>query len=103
MLHPKQRAFLKRMAHHLDPVLHLGKNGLSESFMKELDQALEDHELIKLRILDNSFVDLDEELEEFLKTSRSEFVSRVGKTLVLYRKSFSKKPEERIALPPVKK
>ncbi|HHX02949.1 MAG TPA: ribosome assembly RNA-binding protein YhbY [Tissierellia bacterium] len=103
MLHPKQRAHLKKLAHHLDPVLHVGKSGLSEAFMAELDQALEDHELIKLRILEHSLFDLEDDLEDLLKNSRSEFVSRVGKTLVLYRKSFSLKPEDRLVLPPVKK
>lgn len=103
MLHPKQRAQLKKMAHHLNPLVHLGKGGLSESFYAELDKALEDHELIKLRILDNSLIEIDEQLEDLLRISRSEFVSHVGKTLVLYRKSFSKKPDDRIALVPVKK
>ncbi|MDI9471521.1 MAG: ribosome assembly RNA-binding protein YhbY [Tissierellia bacterium] len=103
MLHPKQRAYLKKKAHHLDPVLHIGKSGLSQSFLNELDQALEKHELIKLRLLDNSPFDFAEQMEDLLRESRSEFVSRVGKTLVLYRKSFSLKPEERLLLPPVKK
>ena len=46
----KQKKHLKALAHHLDPVVLLGANGLTEGVVAEIDLALEHHELIKVKI-----------------------------------------------------
>ena len=53
MLTGKQRSHLKSLAHNLDPLFQLGKNGLSENFIKQVDEALENREIVKINILNN--------------------------------------------------
>ena len=47
-----QKKYLRGLAHSMEPIVHLGKNGLTDSFLGNVDQALEAHELIKLRFVD---------------------------------------------------
>ena len=49
-LSTKQKQFLKGLAHHLSPVVMLGGNGLTEGVLAEIDNALNHHELIKVKI-----------------------------------------------------
>ena len=46
----RQKKHLRGLAHHLDPVVYVGDKGLSESVMAELDRALDDHELVKVKL-----------------------------------------------------
>ncbi|MEI8341444.1 MAG: YhbY family RNA-binding protein [Verrucomicrobiota bacterium] len=80
-----EKRTLKARAQKLEPVLRVGKNGLSESFLKSLDEELARHELIKIRFAD--FKDQKKELAPQLaeKTS-SELIMRVGNVAVYYRK-----------------
>ena len=75
---------LKAMAQRLEPMLHVGKAGLSDSFFKTLEDALESRELVKLR-----FGELKEQKEELApliaEKTRSHKIMRVGHVLVLYR------------------
>lgn len=48
----RQRKHLRGLAHDLDPVVHVGGKGLTEAVLREVDLALEAHELIKIRFLD---------------------------------------------------
>ena len=50
ILSTKQKQFLKGLAHHLSPVVMLGGNGLTEGVLAEIDNALNHHELIKVKI-----------------------------------------------------
>ena len=49
-LSPSQKRYLRGLCHHLKPVVMVGGKGLSESVLKEIDRALLDHELIKVRV-----------------------------------------------------
>ena len=53
MLTSKQRINLKALAHSLDPVVQIGKNGLTEQSLTTIDKALADHQLIKIKFLDH--------------------------------------------------
>lgn len=89
-LTPKQRSFLRGKAHHLDPVVMIGKEGVSSSVLKAVDKALEDHELIKIKI---PAADQDEFLatvSEVMDQTKAEPVQKIGHLLVIYRKA--KKP-----------
>lgn len=94
-LSTKQKQHLKGLAHPLKPVVMLGNNGLTEGVLAELEQALEHHELIKVKIATE-----DRETKALIvaaivrETSASE-VQVIGKTLVLYRPS----KEKKISLP----
>ena len=75
---------LKMLAQRLDPVLHLGKAGLTDAFLASVEQALKDHELIKIK-----FAAFKEERKslaaEMAAHTRSELVGIVGHVTVLYR------------------
>ena len=92
----KQRRFLRAQGHHLTAVLQLGKNGITPAFVAAVDQALLDHELIKIRIGQNAQVERDEAAEKLALATGGEVAQVVGSMLLLYRQH----PEEPvIALP----
>ena len=88
----RQRKFLRGMAHAFQPVVHLGKGGLSEAVLAQIDRALDDHELIKLRYVDNleEKVALAAAIEDRLGCAE---VGRVGHVSVFYRPQ--RDPEKR--------
>lgn len=87
LLTGKQRSYLKSIAHNLDPIFHIGKNGLTENFIKQVDEALETRELIKMNILRNSDLEPDEVANELIEALGAEFVQSIGKRFVIYRES----------------
>jgi RNA-binding protein len=75
---------LKSLAQHLEPVLRVGKAGLSEAFLQSLDQALVRHELVKVKFAE--FKEQKKELAPQLAAkTASQLVTRVGNVVVLYR------------------
>ena len=79
------RKELRRIAHHLQPVVMVGDGGVSEAVINEANRALEDHELIKVKL---NILDREERraLGDTLATAcAAEPVQRIGKILVLYR------------------
>ncbi|MDE7264564.1 MAG: YhbY family RNA-binding protein [Anaeroplasmataceae bacterium] len=86
MLTPKQKAYLKSLAHPLKACFQIGKEGLSENLRTDLLNYLKKHELMKVSILNNSNVSLDE-IEFFLTEVGIELVQKIGHTLVLYKHS----------------
>ena len=81
----KQRRHLRGLGHHLTPVVQIGKEGLSEAFVGAVEQALEDHELIKVKILETASVDRHEVADELAAATRSEVAQVLGYTILLYR------------------
>lgn len=92
MLTGKQRAFLRSMANTMNPIFQLGKNGIDEAFLKQVDDALEARELIKINILENSELTPREASDVICDKLNSEGIQAIGRKLVLYRKS-KKKPK----------
>ena len=79
------RLTLRSQAHHLDPVVLLGANGLTEAVMKEIDRALKSHELIKVKVPTD---DREERESIFAKVADELGAARVqmiGKLLILWR------------------
>lgn len=99
MLSGKDRSFLKGRAHHLEPLLHVGKGGITEGFLKEADKILEDHELVKIAFLDASELKPKRAADAILEPLQADFVSAVGKKLVIYRPSSTIEPKDRIHIP----
>lgn len=81
----KQARHLRALAHHLKPLLQLGKSGLSPEFLAKVDEALEQHELIKVKLLQNAMVDLGPAGEEIAQALGCAVAQKIGKTLLLYR------------------
>jgi RNA-binding protein len=77
---------LKALAQQLEPVLRVGKSGVSEAFLQSLDQALTTHELVKVK-----FAEFKEEKKKLApliaERSGSVLVTRVGNVVVLYREN----------------
>lgn len=86
MLTPKQKAYLKSLAHPLKPCFQIGKEGLSENLRCDLVNYLKKHELMKVSILNNSSV-IVTEIEEYLSDVDIEVVQKIGHTVVLYMQS----------------
>src|SRR5690349_19920245 len=84
-LDSRQRAHLKGLAHHLKAVVHIGKDGLSKQLLKQIEGALLDHELIKVKLGESSPLDRNQAQTELPKATGAEFVQNVGRVFVLYR------------------
>ena len=85
MLTGKQRSYLKGLANKLDPLFQIGKGGINENFVEQIDGALETKELIKINILQNSLVEPEEAIQELIAKTGAEYVQCIGSRLVIYR------------------
>lgn len=91
MLTGKQKRFLRSEAHHLDPIFQVGKGGISEAMLKQIEEALEKRELLKVSILQNNEDDKNEVAEQLAKGTGAELVQLIGLTVVLYKPSVNNK------------
>ncbi len=87
MLTGKQRSFLKAIAHNEKPITQIGKGGITENFIEQLDLALEARELVKVSLLETSLLDAKETANQLAGELRAEFVQAIGNRFVLYRQS----------------
>lgn len=94
MLTSKQKKFLKSKAHHLRPIFQVGKGGVNENLIKQVDDALEARELIKVSVLQNCDEDRDEVAEQISYGVNAEVVQLIGSTIVLYKESEKSKKIE---------
>ena len=99
----KQRAQLRGMANELQPIVHIGKDGIGENLIKQANDALEAREIIKGRVLENSLLSPREAAEELAPLTRSEVVQVIGTKFGLYRQSHNKDKKDKIVLVPDKK
>ncbi|MDR7857078.1 ribosome assembly RNA-binding protein YhbY [Tissierella sp.] len=96
MLTGKQRAFLKGKANTIDPIFQLGKNGVTKGFIKQVEDALETREIVKIKVLNNSMLDATDVANEIAEEIDAEFVQSIGSKFVLYKES---KENKKIELP----
>jgi RNA-binding protein len=83
-LSTSQRQFLRKIAHDLKPVVQIGKNGLSDKLFASVDEALDAHELIKVKFVD--FQDRRRELaEELADRTGGALVALIGNIAIMYR------------------
>ncbi|MGN6788268.1 MAG: ribosome assembly RNA-binding protein YhbY [Rhodanobacteraceae bacterium] len=95
-LSSSQIRYLRGLAHPLKPVLLLGGKGVTMGVLKELDQALDDHELIKVKLTGDDRAARAADLAKLVESSGAETVQTIGHIAVLYRRN-GEKP--RVALP----
>jgi len=91
-----QIRYLRGLAHPLNPVVLMGGKGVTAGVLKELEQALDDHELIKVRLSGSDRAARTADLAKLLDSSHAEAVQTIGRIAVLFRRN-SEKPQ--IALP----
>ena len=94
----KQRAQLRGLANSLDPIVHIGKDGLGDNLIKQANDALEARELIKCRVLENSMLTTREAADALAKAVRAEVVQVIGTKFVIYRQSHNKEKKDKIEL-----
>lgn len=92
MITSKQRAYLRSLSNNIEALYHLGKDGINENFLKQLDAALEAREILKVTVLNNSGLDTREASDEICEKLGCEGVQCIGSKLVIYRRS-EKKPK----------
>ena len=92
----KQRAYLKGLAMTMDPILQLGKGGLTPENTAAVDEALAARELIKISVLQNCLEDPRQMAEVLAERTRSQIVQVIGKKIVLYKPD---KENPKIVLP----
>lgn len=94
MISSKQRAYLRGLANQLSPIMQIGKGGISENVVRQIDEALEAKELIKIHLLESAFMDTRAAADELASLCGAEGVSAIGSKIVLYRESVNKKKIE---------
>lgn len=85
-LNERQRKFLRGLAHELSPVVWIGNAGLSDAVVRETQNALESHELIKVKARGAERAARDDMLAQLAARSGGVLVHRVGHVGVLYRR-----------------
>lgn len=87
MLTSKQRAMLRGMANRYDTIFQVGKAGVNDQLIRQVDETLEVRELIKLRILESAPEDVRTTAEKIAEATGSDVVQVIGSRFILYRKS----------------
>ena len=96
MLSSKQRAYLKSIANSLEPVFQIGKGGTSDAQIGQIDDYLRVHEIIKVKVLDNSLYSAKEAMFEISDKIDAEAVTAIGSVFILYKRN---PKEPKIILP----
>lgn len=90
MINSKQRSYLKSIANTLEAKINIGKNGLSENAIAQVDQILEANEIVKINVLNNNMDDQNDLVASLIDALDAEFVSHLGSKITLYRPSKKK-------------
>ena len=92
----KQRRHLRALGHHLDPVLQIGHEGVTDAVAKQADAQLEAHELIKVRVSENAPEDRKSSAATLAERTGAHLAQVLGRTALLYRR---RKEKPAIVLP----
>lgn len=96
MITSKQRSFLKSLAHNIDPAVYIGKAGVTENVVKEIDMCLEARELVKVKLQEGCDLTPKDVANDVVARLGAEFVQAIGRKFTLYRQS---KENKQIELP----
>ena len=92
----KQRKILRSKAHHLKPYIIIGKNGLTKSSINSISTLLNQHELIKVKIVDKE--NRENIKDKILLKTSSSIVGSIGKIVIIYKESDNKDDAEKIKI-----
>ena len=87
MLTSKQRAYLRKLANPLAVTLHIGKDGVTEGVVEQLNVLLENHELVKGKVLENAMLTPKTHSEALCEETGADGVQCIGTKFVVYRQS----------------
>lgn len=98
MLSSKQRAYLRGLANKEPAIFQIGKGGITDEILKELDMVLEKRELIKITVLETAFISARGACEAICEEIGADPVQCIGNKLVIYRMARAK-DNRKIELP----
>ena len=84
-LNNNQKKYLRQAAHHLKPVVWAGQHGITDSLISEIEQALDHHELIKIKVRLGEREERDAGIKDICEKTEAEMIQRVGNIVTLYR------------------
>ncbi|CRH23159.1 ribosome assembly RNA-binding protein YhbY [Carnobacterium maltaromaticum] len=87
----KQKRFLRSQAHHLTPIFQVGKGGLNDDMVKQIGEAVEKRELIKVSLLQNTDEEVDDVALALEKVLKVNAVQVIGRVIVLFKPSSQEK------------
>ena len=96
MLTESQKKFLRGMGHQLKPIVMVGDAGLSDAVMKEFDQTIRHHELVKVRIRAGDRETRDNIISDLCRRGDAQLVTRIGNVALVYRRN---EDEPKLPLP----
>ncbi|MBX2823795.1 MAG: ribosome assembly RNA-binding protein YhbY [Gammaproteobacteria bacterium] len=85
-LTPQQVKHLKTLAHNRDPIIRVGQQGVTPALIKELQQALDHHELVKVKVAGADRATRKTMMDALCEQTRATSIQRIGGVLVLYRR-----------------
>lgn len=95
-MNSKQRAYLRSLANNITAIFQVGKSGISDNLIKQVDDALEARELIKINVLETSPDAISDIANSLAENTNSEVVQTLGNKVTLFR---AKKKNSKINLP----
>ena len=87
MITSKQRSFLRSLAHEIEPSVFLGKSGLTQNVIDEIDVNLEKREIVKVKLQEGCELTPKEVANKVGEALGAEFVQAIGRKFTLYRES----------------
>ena len=87
MITSKERAYLRSLSNGIDAIFQIGKGGVNPNQLKQIDDALEKRELVKVHVLENSLLDTRAVCDEVAAILGAEPVQVIGKKFIIYKES----------------
>jgi RNA-binding protein len=103
MITSKQRSFLRGIAHEIEPSVFLGKSGLTQNVIDEIDVNLEKREIVKVKLQEGCDLTPKEVANKVVEALGAEFIQAIGRKFTVYRESKDNKKIELPKLPKIKK
>ena len=91
MLNSKQISYLKSLSHSMHAVVQVGNKGLSEAVIKEIEESLKAHELIKIQVQDNDKTKRQNFLNLICSKLGATSINHIGKQLIIFRANLDSK------------
>lgn len=87
MVTGKQRAYLRKLGHGIEPIFQIGKDGVTDTLLRGIDEALEKREILKVHILETALLDTKETCNKIAEELNAVPVQAIGNKFILYRQS----------------
>ena len=99
MLTSKQRAWLRGLGSRAETIIHIGKSGVTDTVIQQVEEALEAREIVKGKVLESAPITAREASDTLAEHCKAESVQVIGSKFVLYRENAEMAPDKKIKLP----